>query len=271
MKYVKTWGIALFIAIIVIITMQFFIVKIYVFRGNSMANTIADGDYILINKISKIKRFDIVAFNNPADFKLLIKRLVGLPGDTLIIKKSNLYINGKKLSIKNQINLYRIECYSKKADSVLRTFDFIDKSKINLHIFEQNLSEKQRKKLSATQLITCNSIFYENNIYQKEIFPHSNSIKWNKDNFGEVIIPKKNQKVNLTSENIYIYKKIIEKFEKNKLELKNDKIYINNKDVKTYKFKNNYCFVLNDNRTDISDSRSFGFLPFDNIIGKKIK
>lgn len=270
MKYLKTWGIALVIAATVIIVVQFFLIKIYVFNGSSMEGSIKPGEYVFINKISKIKRFNIVAFKNPSTKDVDIKRIVALRGDTLKITNTKLYINNKKLVIKKQINSYRIEAYSQKADSALRTFSFIKPDNAGINIFEQNLTSSQKKKLTETNLINCKPLVLENSIFRENIFPYSKKTGWNKDNFGTVIIPKRGVVVRLSAKNIDIYKQIIKDYENNSLQIKNRGIFINGMKTDKYQFKQDYCFVLNDNRTEIDDSRSFGFLPFKMIIGKKL-
>ncbi|MBT5596802.1 MAG: signal peptidase I, partial [Flavobacteriaceae bacterium] len=89
-------------------------------------------------------------------------------------------------------------------------------------------------------------------------------------NFGPIIIPKKGVKVNLNSENLPLYKKLIRDYEKNELKLENGIIKINNKPVSEYTFKQDYYWMMGDNRYRSEDSRFWGFVPEDHIVGKPV-
>ncbi len=102
------------------------------------------------------------------------------------------------------------------------------------------------------------------------IFPHDARYPWNRDNFGPVIVPKKGDSIRLTLLNLCIYQRIIEAYEKNRLDVRQNQIFINGSLVETYTFKQNYYFVLGNSRHHSRDSRHWGFLPEDHIIGKPV-
>jgi signal peptidase I len=104
--------------------------------------------------------------------------------------------------------------------------------------------------------------------YTPGIFPHNAQVKWNVDYFGPVYVPKKGKTIALTDRNILLYRKLIEQHEDNKFEIKNKIVYINGQPATTYTFKMDYYFVLGDNRYDSIDSRYWGFVPEDHLIGK---
>ena len=133
------------------------------------------------------------------------------------------------------------------------------------------LTEQEAEILEKSRIVdSIKRNFNKIKSYNTQFFPNDIRYNWNEDNFGPIIIPKKGEKIKLNAINLPIYKKLIRDYEKNSLDLKNGSIFINNIKTEQYIFKQNYYWMMGDNRYKSEDSRSWGFVPEDHIVGKPV-
>lgn len=144
-------------------------------------------------------------------------------------------------------------------------------SKLNLipvtTSFYVNLTKEKLEKLKADNRVVSVTRFIHQ--IDNRIFPHNNN-KWSQDNFGPIYIPKAGKIAVLNKETLPLYKRIITVYESNKLEEKGGQILINDKPVTNYTFKQDYYWMMGDNRHNSEDSRYWGFVPFDHVVGKPV-
>lgn len=264
--------------------------------------------YMRLPGWSDLKSNDIVVFSYPADsiFDAIdrkdayVKRLVGMPGDSVQFKEGELYVNGKLFVPKKDAlvqHRYRVTTSNVFSQELLYQeygllpdvdygfwpngyMGIASKEGEQYNYMFKALTPEMAEKFKSNPQITIERFFTPEEVKESQYFHNSNKLdsansfpvdrNWNQDFYGPYYVPKKGDVVKLDKSNIELYKRIIRNYEHHDLKVEGDKIFIDGKEANQYTIEQDYFFMSGDNRNQSLDSRYFGPVPENHIIGRPI-
>lgn len=201
-----------------------------------------------------------------------VKRGIGMPGDTLQIINRQVYLSGKRAENPERLQ-YTYKVFTDGSSINQRILNRLNITEVNPSNkpgqFDISLTEETKQELEKLPFVKKIEILNEEaGKWHPEIFPFDNAYKWNRDNFGPLYIPQKDVPIQLNVKNIVLYERLIRTYEGNDLQVRDGNIIINGMMTSTYTPRMDYYWMMGDNRHNSADSRYWGFVPEDHIVGK---
>ncbi len=304
----RQWLEAIFIAVVLLLLVRNFAFQWYIVHGTSMEKTLLPGDFLVVNKLTYGARFpitpiavpftdlylnqqlpywrmpgtsqltynDILVLNDPYQNYLpldrriaYVKRLAGMPGDTVLINKKALIINGVMLPTPSTACFnYKITLKSNADAAMLFSkWQITEGGKVKDGWVVSTTADVAHTLQLQPEITSVTLLKDQSNTYHGDVFPFHQNYTWNTDQFGPIIVPKAGSTIKLTPSTLPMHQSTIE-HEGHQVTIEGETILVDGIEQTTYTFSLDHFFVLGDNRHNSVDSRYWGFVPENHIVGK---
>lgn len=274
------WSRSGLVAVGLLVLLHFFVLRWVTVHSTSMYATLYPGDLVGVARWplwTGFERGDIAVFRDPLQDRkaferrqLLVKRIVGLPGDVVQLKDGVLFVNGERLRYPGETRSYlvRLRKGTDPAD-VLRDLGlppaFVPPGR---GFIELPLNEAMADSVVARPDVISAEAMSPATGAPRHIFPYSPFHRWNSDDHGPLRVPAKGDTVRIDDTTIPLYDRIISRYEGNTLEHDGRRLLLHGKPLERYVISKDYYFVLGDSRHYSADSRYWGFVPADHLVGR---
>lgn len=275
------WFRAFLLAIGVLLLLHAFVFRFVTVRSTSMYATLRPGDLLLVQRWAVwtgIGHGDVVVFRDPLKEKdphwrrpLLVKRIAALPGDVVELRQGQLYLNGARAADPPGVTYSYLIRLRTAADAGA----FIRRHGLpaELLIPGRSAQELPSNTVLAAGLEQDSAVVDVVPMRlasgaRSHLFPFSPRYPWNGDDYGPITVPKRGDTLHINVDNLPLYDRLMTVYEGHRLSNAGDTLLIDGLPLAEYVVEQDYCFVLGDSRHFSADSRYWGFLPMDHIIGR---
>jgi signal peptidase I len=271
------WACGLAYGLLVVQLLRAFVADDFAIPSSSMENTLRPGDRVLCHKwLGHVGHNDLLLFHYPAERNrpipqktFYIKRAVGLPGDTLAIARGQVLINRRPLAQPASVkHSYWVQTQADISPRVFARFNMQASQRLgNGYLAYAHAHDAlDLAHLQAVKNVQPNT--WPPGQRSAGVFPQAAQFAWNRDNFGPLWVPRRGAVLPITSETLALYGPVIAQHEGHRqVRIDHGRLYIDGQRQTTYTFEQDYYFVLGDNRHNSHDSRFWGFLPADHLVG----
>jgi signal peptidase I len=276
------WLKAFVLAVLLLVFTHFFLVRWVVVQSTSMFATLLPGDLVLVQRWpvwTGFSRGDIALFRDPLKDRttmlqrpLLVKRIAGMPGDEVELRDGFLYVNGERMEgpgTATRAYLLRMRT-GHSADSLLRTLGLPPSMVIpGRNFLEVPLNEELARRVEEYPGVVSATAMSPATGAPRHIFPYSPTYAWNGDDYGPLRVPARGDSVQITIYNLPLYDRIISRYEGHRITVTDDEeLLLDGRPLNYYVFGQDHYFMLGDSRHHSADSRYWGFVPEDHLVGR---
>lgn len=274
------WPKAGLLAVCALFLLHMFVLRWVTVRSTSMYSTLLPGDLLGVQRWpvwTGLHRGDVVVFRDPLQHDramtrrdLLVKRIVGMPGDEVRIRKGVLFVNEEATGYPGETRSHLVRLARGTDPAPLLADLELPPSFVPAPgpVIELPLDPAQRSALEARPEVLSAEPMSTASGAPRHIFPFSPYFKWNSDNYGPLRVPAKGDTVRIDVSTIPMYDRIIHLYEGHELEAERNDLRIDGEATNRYVIGQDYYFVLGDSRHYSGDSRYWGFVPADHVVGR---
>ncbi len=228
---------------------------------------------------SQIRRNDAVVFHYPAELEHptdvrmhYIKRCIGLPGDTLSLKNGKVFINNEpQPTLPHVQHRYYIYTDAHLDDDFFKQYGITEYAPVPAGYITLTTASIAEQIEALEEIIKAEIVLNPSQRVSEEVFPNTEAFAWNEDNYGPLVIPAKGATIAINEKTLALYKQVINWYEGHEqVKIVNSRLWINGQEADHYTFEQNYYFMMGDNRHNSLDSRFWGFVPEDHVVGKAV-
>lgn len=277
----REWAKALALALALLAVLHLFVVRWVTVANTSMYSTLLPGDLLLVERWTAFTGFDrgdIAVLRDPVqddramfNRRLLVKRIVGLPGDVVELRKGELFINGMPVPTRpGETRSWSVRLRpGHNPDTLIEKLGLPNGYSLpGNDLIDMPLNMRLATVVEKMSVVAGLAPRANAKGSPDHIFPFSPDRPWNNDNYGPLRIPAAGDTLDLSPFNLPMYDRIISRYESNTVEVMDGKLHVNGDASGKYRVRANYYFVLGDSRDASSDSRYWGFVPADHLVGR---